>query len=180
VLFPRAASLDESAVTGEVTADESDDAVAKTVRHGVLLTLPAGLAVAVLLLIGIPVLYGHRFHQTIGLGFVLLPGVLLLGIGKILGSATTGRGHPRYALYIGVISVPLTLGLYLGLIPFFDAWGASAASSISYAGSAVLTLVFFRRATGIGLRRALLPTLDDLSDYRLAAGLVRSRFARSR
>jgi O-antigen/teichoic acid export membrane protein len=180
VLFPRAASLDESAVSGEVTSAESDDAVARAVRHGVLLTLPAGLAVAALLVIGIPVLYGHRFDQTVPLGFILLPGVLLLGVGKILASAVTGRGHPRYALYASAISVPLTLVLYLGLIPVFDAWGAAIASSLSYAASAVLGLVFFRRATAISLRHAFMPTRDDLTDYRTAAVLARSRFARSR
>jgi O-antigen/teichoic acid export membrane protein len=180
VLFPRAASLDESAVSGEVTSAESDDAVARAIRHGVLLTLPAGVAVAALLVIGIPLLYGHRFHQTIALGFILLPGVLLLGVGKILGSVITGRGYPRYALYGGAATMLLTLALYLGLIPPFDAWGAAIASSVSYTANAALGLFFFRRVTSIGLRHAFMPTRGDLTDYRTAAVLARSRFARSR
>jgi O-antigen/teichoic acid export membrane protein len=180
VVFPRAASLDESAVIGELTSAESDEAVARGVRHGVLLMLPAGLVVAVLLLVGVPLLYGHRFHQTIPLGFVLLPGVLLLGVGKILSSVVTGRGYPRYALYGAAFAVPLTLALYLGLIPPFDAWGAAGASSLSYAASAVLAAVFFRRVTEIGLREAFVPTRHDLTDYRAAAVLARSRLARGR
>ncbi len=40
VVFPRVASLDEAAVAGEITTEESDFALAKAVRHGVLLTLP--------------------------------------------------------------------------------------------------------------------------------------------
>jgi O-antigen/teichoic acid export membrane protein len=180
VVFPRAASLDESAETGEATSSESDDAVARAIRHGVLLTLPAGLAVAALLLVAVPLLYGEPFHQTIPLGFVLLPGVLLLGVGKILSSVVTGRGYPRYALYGAAISMPLTLALYLGLIPVFDAWGAAGASSLSYAVSAVLAAVFFRRVTDIGLRKAFLPTRYDLTDYRAALILARSRFARGR
>jgi O-antigen/teichoic acid export membrane protein len=170
VLFPRAASLDQSAVSGEVTSAESDDAVAKAIRHGVLLTAPAGVAVAALLVIGTPLFYGHRFHQTIALGFVLLPGVLLLGVGKILGSAVTGRGYPRYALYTAGISLPLTLGLYLVLIPRYHAWGAAIASSLSYGLSAMIAVVFFRRATGIAFRVALLPRRDDVADY---GGLLR-------
>jgi O-antigen/teichoic acid export membrane protein len=180
VVFPRAASLDESAVTGEATSGESDDAAARAIRHGVLLTLPAGLGVAALLLIAVPLLYGEPFHQTIPLGFVLLPGVLLLGVGKILGSVVTGRGYPRYGLYGAAITMPLTLALYLGLIPVFDAWGAAAASSLSYAASAVLAAFFFRRVTDIGLREAFVPTRHDLTDYRDAAVLARSRFARGR
>lgn len=180
VLFPRAASLDESARSGEVTSAESDEAVARAIRHGVLLMLPTGLVVAVLLLVGVPLVYGHPFHETVPLGFVLLPGVLLIGVGKIVGSAIIGRGRPRYALYGAAISVPLTLGLYLGLIPPFGAWGAAIGSSISYAASSVLGLIFFRRVTAIGLRRAFVPTREDLTDYRLAATLARSRLARSR
>jgi O-antigen/teichoic acid export membrane protein len=178
VLFPRAASLDESAATGEVSSTDSDVAVAKAVRHGVLLAVPTALFVAVLLLVGVPLLYGGKFHQTIPLGFVLLPGVLLIGVGKILGSAVSGRGYPRYALYGGAIAVPLTLALYFGLIPVFEAWGAAVGSSLSYAFSAVLGVLFFRRVTRIGLREAFVPTREDISDYRTAALLARARFAR--
>jgi O-antigen/teichoic acid export membrane protein len=174
VVFPRAASLDESAVSGEATSAQSDEAVARAIRHSVLLTIPAGLAVAAMLVIGIPLLYGRKFHETIPLGFVLLPGVLLLGVGKVLGSVVTGRGFPRYALYTAAISMPLTLGLYLGLIPPFHAWGAAIASSLSYALSALIALVFFRRATGIALRTALLPGREDVADYGVLFRLARS------
>ena len=180
VIFPRAASLDESVMTGEVSGRESDDAIARAIRHGVLLTLPAGVVVALLLLGGVALIYGHKFHQTVPLGFVLLPGVLLLGVGKILGSAVSGRGYPRYALYGAIVSVALTLALYLGLIPFFHAWGAAIGSSVSYAANSVLGLFFFHRVTAIGVRQAFVPTREDLTDYRAAATLARSRFARSR
>jgi O-antigen/teichoic acid export membrane protein len=180
VLFPRAASLDESAVTGALSTAESDEAVAKAIRHGVLLTLPTALFVSALLLVAVPLLYGSKFAETTPLGFVLLPGVLLLGVGKILGSAISGRGYPRYALYVGAITVPLTLALYLALIPPFHAWGAAVGSSISYASGALLGVAFFRRATRIGIRHAFMPTREDLGDYRTAALLARSRLARSR
>ena len=130
VLFPRAASLDESAIAGELSFQESDAALTKAIRHGVLLTLPAALIDGALLLAAVPLLYGGKFHETTKLGFVLLPGVLMLGIGKILSSAIAGRGYPRYTLYVGVISVPLTLALYFALIDF-DAWGAAIGSSVS-------------------------------------------------
>jgi O-antigen/teichoic acid export membrane protein len=165
VLFPRVASLDESARMGELSVDETDEAVAKAVRHGVLLTVPAAVLISALLLVAVPLLYGTSFHQTTALGFILLPGVLLLGIGKVLSSAITGRGFPRYALYITAVSMPLTLGLYFLLIPPYAAWGAATASSLSYALSALLAVVFFRRVTDIGLRRALIPLSEDIADY---------------
>jgi O-antigen/teichoic acid export membrane protein len=123
----------------------------------------------------VPLLYGEKFHDSITLGFILLPGVLLLGIGKILSSAVAGRGYPRYALYVSAISMPLTLALYVALIPIFDARGAAVGSSISYGGTALLTFFFFRRVTRIGLREAFVPRAEDVADY---GGLV--RLARSR
>lgn len=176
VLFPRAASLDESERAGEVTAEESDAPLAKAIRHGVLLTVPAALFVGALLLVAVPVLYGGEFDDTTKLGFVLLPGVLLVGIGKILSSAIAGRGFPRYTLYVGAISVPLTLALYFALIPPYEEWGAAIASSVSYGFTALVTLFFFRRVTRIGLSEGFVPRREDLVDYRVAAVLARDRF----
>ena len=61
-----------------------------------LLTIPAAVLISALLLFAVPLLYGTSFHQTTPLGFILLPGVLLLGIGKVLSSAIAGRAFPRY------------------------------------------------------------------------------------
>jgi O-antigen/teichoic acid export membrane protein len=174
VLFPRVASLDEATVAGETSADESDAGLAKAVRHGVLLTLPSGLLISLLLVVAVPLFYGSSFHETTWLGFVLLPGTLMLGIGKILFSATAGRGHPRYALYSGAISVPVTLALYFGLIPPLHAWGAAIGSSVSYALTALIALFFFKRVTALGFRETFVPRAEDIADYgglaRLALG----------
>jgi O-antigen/teichoic acid export membrane protein len=170
VLFPREASLDEGALTGEVAVEDSDAATAKAVRHAVLLTVPAGLLISVLLLVAVPLLYGGKFADTTPLGFVLLPGVLLIGVGKVLSSVIAGRGYPRYTLYYGAISVPLTLALYFTLIPAFHAWGAAIASSLSYGITSLLALGFFRRVTRIGLQAAFVPRAEDVADY---GGLVR-------
>src|SRR5206468_5982677 len=133
----------------------------KAVRHGVLLTVPAAVLISALLLIAVPLLYGSKFHNTTELGFILLPGVLLLGIGKVLSSAIVGRGYPRYSLWIAAVVMPVTLVLYFTLIPALDAWGAATASSVSYGLTALLTLVFFQRVTGVGMREALLPRAED-------------------
>lgn len=170
VVFPRVASLDQAASAGEISSAESDLALAKAVRHGVLLTLPTALVISVLLLLAVPLLYGSAFHDTIWLGFILLPGTLMLGIGKILGSGVTGRGYPRYALYVGASGAIVALVLYFALIPVFDAWGAAVASSLTYAFGALLGAYFFRRVTKLGLRESFLPRAEDVADY---GGLLR-------
>jgi O-antigen/teichoic acid export membrane protein len=175
VLFPRVASLDEAAQLGEVTTDESDAAVAKSVRHGVLLMVPAGVVISVLLLVAVPLVYGSKFADTTTLGFILLPGVLVLGVGKVLSYTIAGRGFPRYALYVGVVTLPLTLGLYFTLIPAFDAWGAAAGSTIAYVVTTLMMAFSFQRATRIDSRSAFIPRGEDVADY---AGLARFALGR--
>lgn len=177
VLFPRVASLDEAAHAGEISSEESDAGLAKAVRHGVLLTLPAGLLISVLLLGGVPLLYGSKFHETTWLGFVLLPGTLMLGIGKVLSSGVAGRGYPRYAFYSAAISASLTCALYFGLIPTYHAWGAAIGSSISYGFTALLALYFFRKVSRIPARALFLPSTDDVADYRRLVSSVRASLA---
>jgi O-antigen/teichoic acid export membrane protein len=164
VIFPRTASLDAAASSGEVSADESDAAVARGVRHSVLLLVPSGVIVAALLAL-VPLVYGSSFDQTVALGFVLLPGVLALGVGKVLASVVAGRGGVRYNLYTAAIVVAVTLALYFTLIPAYHEWGAAVASSISYLASAVISAVFFGRMLQIPLSAALIPTTADLRNY---------------
>ncbi len=178
VVFPRTASLAEALAAQEVTAEESDEGIGKAVRHGVLLTVPTALIVITLLVIAVPLLYGPRFHETIVLGFIMLPGVLVLGVAKILAAVVAGRGKPRYTLYSALISVPVTLGLYLTLIPIADEKGAAIGSSVSYLLTGLLTYLFFRRVANLGFRRTFIPTRADVGDYRLAATLAWQRLGR--
>jgi O-antigen/teichoic acid export membrane protein len=94
----------------------------------------------------------------------------MLGVAKVLGSVVTGRGYPRYAFYSSMVQAVAALALYFGLIPTFHAWGAAAASSLSYAFTTVVSLVFVRKVTAIGFQEAFVPRADDVADY---GGLLR-------
>ena len=179
VVFPRTARLDAAAESGDLSKEASDAAAARAVRHSVLLLVPAGVVVAVLLVV-VPLVYGAEFHQTVSLGFLLLPGVLALGVGKVLGSVVAGRGRPRYMMWSGVLGAAVTLVLYAILIPPYEEWGAAGASCLSYLLTTLIVVEFFRRTTGIPLRDALVPTRADVRNYREALvalrGHVRSRW----
>lgn len=181
VLFPRAASLDAAVAREELDATHADDTAAKAVRQSVALMLPTAVVLLGLLLVGVPVLYGARFHDAIWLGLILLPGVSAIGIAKVMTAVTSGRGHPRYQLYIGLISAPLTLGLYFAAIPPFGAWGAAVATTVSYVSTTLASWIVFRRVTGLGAD-TLVPTRTELHDMREAVsavvGRVRSRLRR--
>ena len=71
--------------------------------------------------------------------------------------------------------VPLTIALYIALIPPLGGYGAAIASTVSYLMSTGLALVFFKRTTDIPLRRAIVPSRVELRDYAEALRALRSR-----
>jgi O-antigen/teichoic acid export membrane protein len=169
VLLPRTASLDSAAEVGALAREEADAAVARVIRHTVLLQVPTALVVAILLVVGVPLIYGQEFTQSIALGFLLLPGVLIASIAKVVSPVITGRGFPIYSVYNVLITVPVTLILYLTMIPLLDATGAAIASSLSYALTTTIAVYFYRRVTRNSVRSALVPTAADLQEYPLMA-----------
>jgi O-antigen/teichoic acid export membrane protein len=178
VLFPRVASMDAAARAGRIDAEASDAVAAQAVRHSVLIVVPIGVLSGVLILL-VPLIYGPSFEGSVGLGFILIPGVAIAVIAKVASAVSSGRGFPRYALYTGAISVPATLAWYLILIPSFRATGAALASTLSYVLTTVVTVFYFRRATGISFRRAMIPRQSDLADYFDAFRSARARLRRA-
>jgi O-antigen/teichoic acid export membrane protein len=179
VLFPRIGALDAAAVSGADAARASDAAASRAIRHAVLIVVPTALALAVILLV-IPVLYGSRFTHSLVLGFILIPGVLGMIVAKVISAVLTGRGFPRYALYNTLITAPITVALYVGLISLWHAAGAALATTISYALTTALTIFYLRRGTPIPLREALVPTAADVRDYLDALRAARGRLAQRR
>ncbi len=175
VLFSRTSSLDAKVQRGQVSAHDSDRAVARACRHLVILLLPTAVVLALLLLFAVPVFYGSGFEATIGLGFILLPGVLAVGLAKVLSVVISGRGRPIYTLYVSGATAVATIALYAALIPSLRAPGAALGSTISYLTSCALCVALLRRTTGIEPRSALVPRRSDLADYRRALASLRAR-----
>jgi O-antigen/teichoic acid export membrane protein len=179
VLFPRVATLDAAKSAARITAKDSDTAATRAVRHSVLMMVPTAIMLVVLVVL-VPLIYGPAFARSTHLGLLLIPGVAALGVAKVLSAVFSGRGFPRYALYTTVITVPATLALYVVLIPPLHATGAALASTLSYLVSMGLSMVYFRRATEIPLRDALIPRRSDLVDYLDAVRLMAARLGRRR
>jgi len=163
VLFPRAASLEAATRSGAISQEEADLTAVRGARQTIILLVPSAIVPLLLLFLAVPLLYGHRFSHSIVLGLILLPGVLVIGLGKALSAVTTGRGHPRYALYLSLVSFPLTAALYLALIPPWGATGAAVASTVSYTLTTLVAWVFYRRVTGLRFR-TLIPGREDLRE----------------
>ena len=126
VIFPRTADLHAAEVRGEISAEDADEATVRAVRHSVVLLVPATVLVLVLVVGAVPLLYGSAFMQTVWYGLILIPGVIALSLGKSVSAVIAGRGRPQYALWTTAITVPLTIVLYLALIPILGGLRCSA------------------------------------------------------
>ena len=162
VVLPRSAALQRRAPEeGLVVGAET---TASAIRHAVLASFAAALVLGIFLL-AVPAIWGGDFSRTTGYGLIMLPGVALLGVGRVMVAAFTGRGHRRQALAVGMLSFPVTLAAYLLVIPDHGTIGAAVVSSASYVLAALLAAALFFSTMKISARRALVPTRSDAADY---------------
>jgi hypothetical protein len=69
-------------------------------------------------------------------------------------------------LRVSLLLFPLTLVLYLTLIPPFEIWGAAIASTAAYLTAALGYFVVFRHATPHMGSEGLWPGRAEIRDYR--------------
>jgi O-antigen/teichoic acid export membrane protein len=173
VVLPRAATV--SAVDPSLRPEVAAAWLVSAVRHSVLVSLAASLVVIPLLAIA-PLVWGSGFDRTLELGLILVPGVAMLGVGRVMVAAFTGRGAANQALIVGLISFPVTFVAFLLVIPDHGTTGAAIVSCCSYMAASLLSAVLFFRLTRTPVVAALVPRSSDLHDYinlvrRVRAGL---------
>jgi O-antigen/teichoic acid export membrane protein len=169
VVYPRIARLSHE-------GSESTRALVETksLRHASLIVAATSLLLIVgLELLVVPV-FGRGYRPAIDLGLILLPGAAAIAVGTVVASIIVGRGKPSYSLYTAAVSTPLTVVLYIVLIPLLHAQGAAVASTASYLFSFAISCHFYRRATGRPLLPLLVPTRAEFADL---SRLARERFA---
>ena len=170
VLFPRIAAL--SARSGEEGVATRSMVETKSLRHTVVIVAVSSVVLALALVLLVVPVYGPDFRPAIVLGLILLPGVALIGVAGVLSATIVGRGRPGYSLITALITTPLTIVLYVLLIPPFGAIGAALASTVSYTCSFLLAAIFYQRVTGAGVLARLVPTRSELADYRALAPAI--------
>jgi O-antigen/teichoic acid export membrane protein len=112
-------------------------------RTTLLLTALGAVGLALVGRPFIEIVYSADFLAAYIPMLVLLPGIVLLGGGKVLTNEVAGRGYPQYNSLASGVSLILTVVLDLMLIPRFGVVGASAASTMAYATIFVLAIVFY-------------------------------------
>jgi O-antigen/teichoic acid export membrane protein len=174
LLFPRVAQLGGPGGEKQRAVVE-----AKALRHATLIVISTAvvLAAAVELLM-VPV-FGEAFQPAISLTLILIPGIAFVALAGVLAASVTGRGKPAYGFYAAILTTPLTVALYVGLIPLLHATGAALASTISYSTSFVLYAWFYRRTSGNKVLPLLIPTRSEIDDLRALPRALAERVVKS-
>jgi O-antigen/teichoic acid export membrane protein len=163
VVLPRNAMVSAGADPG-LSPVIPESGQSSAVRHSVLVSVVATLAV-IPLLVAAPLIWGEGFGRITDLGLIMLPGVALLGVGRVIVAAFSGRGAANDALLVGLVSFPLTFVAYLLVVPDHGSTGAAIVSCLSYVAASLLAAFLFVREPGASLRDALVPRAEDLRDY---------------
>lgn len=144
--------------TPRSTQAVADARIVKASQSLMALMLLAGAIGVALAPVAVPFLFGDRFRDSVVPLVILVPGVIALGLWKIIIADLAARGFPRFKLYSAAAGAAATVILDFTLIPRFGITGAAVASSFAYAVAALAALFLLRRATGISLKRMVLPT----------------------
>jgi O-antigen/teichoic acid export membrane protein len=96
---------------------------------------------------------------------LLLPGVLCLGLWKILANDLAGRGFPKFKSWTAGAALVATLVLDFALIPKWENNGAAIASSVAYAVSAMMLLLIFCKLTGVKIWEMVIVKPSDFTVY---------------
>ena len=119
--------------------------------------------------------YGHDFLPCLPSLRVLLPGVVLLAVGKILAGDLSGRNRRGTATVAMTFAFLLNFALDLWWIPRYGIIGAAWATNAAYTAQTLMLALVFWRISGIGPWKLFVPERADAHRVRrVLKGLARS------
>ncbi len=129
-------------------------------RYSTVVSAGAMLIAAILGVPAILLLFGRAYSGSIPSFLILLPGIAAFGGASILSSDLFAREKPRYSVIWSYSGLCVNVALNLLLIPIMGIAGAALASSVTYALTCTLTLMFYRRESGTPMRE-MIPRWKD-------------------
>jgi O-antigen/teichoic acid export membrane protein len=153
------------ALLPRVAAGSSTEGAADTARL-TRITLAIGVvgAVALALVVSplVQIVYGQAYEASVIMLLMLLPGAVAFIAVNVLAAYIAGLGRVQINLVVSLIGLCATLPLCFILIPRLGAVGAAIASSVSYSLSAIITVCWTMKSTGLPARKFLLIQRADL------------------
>jgi len=125
-------------------------------------------------------LFGSGFEPSVRLAQVLVLASIPFCVDQMVAAGIYAEGHPGKRSISQITSALVTVILLVVLAPRQGVMGAAVATSVAYCVGCVMTLVFYRRITGLPIRRMLLVERSDLDWLRLQLGRVGAKLRRGR
>lgn len=124
----------------------------------------------------VPIMYGHNFTPAVKPLLVLLVATFVLSLSFPFVTALTGAGRPGKVAVVSWVSLPVTVGLDILLIPPFGAVGAAIASVAAYSTLTMAAYVQWRVGLAKGTKTTLLELVPRTRDARALLDPLRKRF----
>lgn len=139
-----------------------DQYISSVCRKTFILMASGALAILLTGCFLIPLFFGEKFISSVKPLFILLPGIVAIGIHKILIFALMGKGSPQYMSYSGLITLTFTVVLDLILIPMIGVQGAALASTLSYIICTICTSYWYMKTTELTWSEIIIPRKEDV------------------
>jgi O-antigen/teichoic acid export membrane protein len=122
----------------------------------------------------LPIVFGSAFDASVEPFLLLLPGAFGFAATAIFSSALMASSSPGRSSLGPFVSLVVSIGLDLLLIPRFGASGAAAAASVAFLAGGGAALVMFRSKHPFEWRSLLLLRRGDLILFRALVGPLRA------
>ena len=133
-------------------------------RLGLTISFLVAIFLAIVGSLLIKVVFGEAFLPAYPALLLLLPGAVIYTLATMLAGDLIGRGLPKYAMYISMITLITNVAVNLILIPRFGIVGAAISSSITQSLTGFMFLYAFLRESQTPVLETLVIRRNDIKD----------------
>lgn len=155
VLFPRIVEL-------ENFDDDRNRLTLMVARYVLWASLVSGIIALFFADWGFAFLYGEDFRESANVFKWLLPGIISMGMAKVLGNDIGARGYPQVNSIHSVIAVVVNIICNFWLIPIYGYLGAALATSISYIVWMLIKVTYYVYKFKASWYDIFLPNQEDI------------------
>jgi len=166
--IPHAAALALFPRTARTLNQGATQFTCLVIRQVLLVACVSGATMALVSPWAIPLVFGGRFAPSVPVIWWILPGTIALSVSKVICADLAGRGRPEFSSICAFLSLAVTIGLDLLLIPRMGINGAALASTAAYSVQTMLLAIFLKRQLEVPWKSFLVPSFDEFAVYQLA------------
>jgi O-antigen/teichoic acid export membrane protein len=137
--------------------------VAQWCRRVFWASIAAGVALAGISVVAIPMLFGDEFRAAAPVAVLLIPATIILGTNLVFATAFQGIGQPEVGSTSEVVALAVTVAGLAALLPVLGIYGAAIASLLAYSARHVYLARKAIVTFGMSAKQLYLPHLDDVA-----------------